>query len=133
MNTTSEIFLSCLLILVAGRLILCLPCADNSGIDRIDRIIFFGKETPQFLVYLAMSLVIFSILYPGNFLLLSVENKSFMSLFFEAIPAISSVGVSTGITGMLTDSGKIILTCPDVYRQNNTIGYRHYIVCQACR
>ena len=78
-----------------------------------NKVIFYGNETPEFRVNLAMSSTIlyFAILYLGIFLLLFVEDKPFLNLFFEAISAIGTVGLSTGITSMITDSGKVILTC----------------------
>ena len=78
-----------------------------------NRVVLFGNETPEFRVNLAMSsaVIYFAILYLGIFLLLYVENKSFMSLFFEAVSAIGTVGLSTGITGTLTNFGKIIIIC----------------------
>ncbi len=78
-----------------------------------NKVVFYGNETPEFRVNLAMSstIIYFAVLYFGIFLLLFVENKPFMSLFFEAISAIGTVGLSTGITSTMTDSGKVILTC----------------------
>jgi trk system potassium uptake protein TrkH len=41
--------------------------------------------------------------------ILAMEDRGFMDLLFEEVSAFSTCGLSTGITGMLSDSGKTIL------------------------
>ena len=41
--------------------------------------------------------------------ILATEGRNFMDLLFEEVSAFSTCGLSTGITSMLSDSGKTIL------------------------
>lgn len=51
----------------------------------------------------------FVILFIGILFLLFFEPFSFQEIFFEAASGLGTVGLSTGITGMLSASGKIII------------------------
>jgi len=45
----------------------------------------------------------------GTYLLTLVEKSTFVELFFEAASALGTVGLSLGITGSLTELGKLII------------------------
>jgi trk system potassium uptake protein len=74
----------------------------------------FKKQIPDIALTKAFSTIILSITYLGMviFLLLLTEKLKFEDIIFEAISALGTVGLSTGITPLLSDVGKgiIILT-----------------------
>jgi trk system potassium uptake protein TrkH len=45
----------------------------------------------------------------GTYLLLLVEEEDIFPVFFEAVSALGTVGLSTGITGDLSHLGKIFI------------------------
>lgn len=75
------------------------------------RITFLGKQIPYERLYVATSSFIFytSIIALGTFALTFSDNFSFESTLFEAASALGTVGLSTGITGDLSPSGKTII------------------------
>lgn len=58
---------------------------------------------------LTISIVSFSITVMGLFLLSISENKPFIDLVFEVFSAFATVGVTAGLTPLLTNIGKIII------------------------
>ncbi len=84
-----------------------------SVLKRRKHITFFGNEIPAANIYLAISSVIFYvfILAIGTWLILLVDgdNFPFEKILFEATSSLSTVGLSTGISGDLSDASKIIL------------------------
>jgi len=84
-----------------------------SILKRKKHITLFHKEIPASNIYLAVSSSIFYsfILIIGTWgvLLLDGENFAFEKLLFEAASALSTVGLSTGITGELSDGSKLII------------------------
>jgi trk system potassium uptake protein len=74
----------------------------------------FKKQISDLALTKAFSTIILSITYLGMviFLLLLTENLKFEDIIFEAISALGTVGLSRGITPLLSDMGKglIILT-----------------------
>ncbi|HEV2128671.1 MAG TPA: potassium transporter TrkG [Thermomicrobiales bacterium] len=78
---------------------------------------FGGRRIPTVLVFRAMTIIaIFLIVH--FFLTLSLvftedvlnrEDFSFLSLMFETMSALATVGVSTGLTGDLSSAGKLVL------------------------
>jgi trk system potassium uptake protein TrkH len=61
----------------------------------------------------AYSIALFSLsVIFGSIFFLSITDpdKSFLSLLFEEVSAIGTVGLSTGITPHLTTAGKLIIT-----------------------
>lgn len=58
---------------------------------------------------LTIAMISFSIVISGLFLLSIFENKDFIDLTFEAFSAFATVGLTAGVTPLLTDIGKIIV------------------------
>jgi trk system potassium uptake protein TrkH len=71
----------------------------------------FGRSIPDGVVRRAMGVMFVSsaILGAVTFLLLLVERHDPLALFFEAVSAFSTTGLSTGITSSLTGAGKWVL------------------------
>lgn len=77
----------------------------------------FGRRIAHQVVYRALALI--AIFMTMHFLLsmmlvmsedmLNAERFSFVSLMFEAMSALATVGLSTGVTSMLSDGGKLVL------------------------
>lgn len=124
MNTFSpaSLFLICLLMFVGSS-----PTGTGGGLKSTTVAILFKKMISTFMekntvvllrikipdqrVDQAMSSVAFyfTIFYIAIFALLYTEDQPFIGLFFEAASAIGTVGLSTGITSILSDTGKCIL------------------------
>jgi len=85
-----------------------------SVLKRKKRVTFFQKEIPASNTYLAVSSGIFYtfILILGTWFVLLVDGDKFAfeKILFEAASALSTVGLSTGITGELSDISKIIVS-----------------------
>ncbi|HMO04341.1 MAG TPA: potassium transporter TrkG [Kiritimatiellia bacterium] len=83
----------------------------RSAVKGMERVYFWGKEIPPSRVLLAMASLGFyaGALIIGCYLLAIAENHEFEALLFEASSALGTVGLSTGITSLLTDSGKTII------------------------
>ncbi len=75
------------------------------------QITFLGKKIPFERLYIATSSFIFytSIIFFGTFLLTFTEQSEFQNILFEVASALGTVGLSTGITGNLTEFGKIVI------------------------
>ena len=77
-------------------------------------ITFFKKEIPAEKIYIAITSTVFYtvILLIGTWLVVQIDGESFSfeSLFFECASALSTVGISTGITADLSDLNKIIIS-----------------------
>lgn len=72
----------------------------------------FNRKIPQANFKEATSLIILAgtILFFVMFLLMLFEPFAFEKLMFEAASAFGTVGLSTGITGRLSDIGKLLIT-----------------------
>lgn len=83
----------------------------KSRIRGSKKIIFFGRVIPFERLYIATSSFIFytSLLFLGTFLLSFTEDIHFEKILFEAASALGTVGLSTGVTGDLSDWGKGII------------------------
>jgi len=66
-----------------------------------------GKET----IYNALSIVLISLILvvTVTMVLTITEEAEFLDLFFEAVSAFGTVGLSTGVTGGLTAIGRIVI------------------------
>ncbi len=84
----------------------------KSRINNTDKVTLWGHTIPENRANSAMlSFVIYvTLLFFGTYLLSFFEQHSLTELFFEAISAIGTVGLSRGITPELTVAGKIIIT-----------------------
>lgn len=86
--------------------------AIASGKNKIE---LFRRRIPDRVVTRAFSTALLSLLYIAIalFLLLITEqekNFKFEALLFEVVSAVSTVGLSTGITAELSDAGKLVIT-----------------------
>lgn len=83
-------------------------------LKRRKRITFFHKEIPASNIYLAIASAIFYsfIVIIGTWLVLTIDGHNFSlnQLLFEVVSALSTVGISTGITAALSDWSKIIIS-----------------------
>jgi trk system potassium uptake protein len=75
------------------------------------RILFWKREVPvlRLRTAVAATMVYLVTLCVGLFLLCCTEEQDFLKIFFEAASALGTVGLSMGITGALTDAGKILI------------------------
>ncbi|MFQ3596899.1 MAG: potassium transporter TrkG [Chloroherpetonaceae bacterium] len=85
--------------------------AIASGRNKIE---LFHRKISDLAVTRAFSTALLSLLYIATalFVLLITEQEqrfSFEALLFEVVSAVSTVGLSTGITPMLSDAGKVVL------------------------
>ncbi len=76
-----------------------------------ERVEVFGKQIPAHVTTKAFSTILLSLLYlvAALFALLITEQHPFELLLFEVVSAMSTVGLSAGITGQLTTEGKYII------------------------
>lgn len=76
-------------------------------------ITFLKKEIPSSNIFLAVASAIFYLLIfiAGGWLLLLVDGNHLSShnILFEAASALSTVGISAGITAQFSDAGKIVI------------------------
>jgi trk system potassium uptake protein TrkH len=82
-----------------------------SRIRNNKQVSFFGKVIPLERLYVATSLFILyaSLIFISTFFLSLSENLPLDKLLFEVTSAIGTVGLSTGITGSLSEFGKVVL------------------------
>ena len=75
------------------------------------QVVFFGKRIPIDRLYVATSVFMLyaGVIFVSTFLLALTEGLPLDKILFETTSAIGTVGLSTGITGNLTDWGKINL------------------------
>ncbi len=77
-----------------------------------DRVEFFDRTLPNFYVVRAISIIVISLMICSFFILLLMRletEHSFLSIFFEAVSAFATVGLSLGITPYLTVAGKAVI------------------------
>lgn len=76
------------------------------------RISFFNRTIPFERLYVATSTFILytSVIFLVTFLLTFTESFGFQQLLFEVASALGTVGLSTGITGDLSVTGKLLVT-----------------------
>jgi trk system potassium uptake protein TrkH len=82
-----------------------------SRIRNNKQVSFFGKIIPLERLYVATSLFILyaSVIFLSTFIMSLSEDLPLDKLLFEVTSAIGTVGLSTGITGSLSDFGKTVL------------------------
>ncbi|MEQ8703318.1 MAG: potassium transporter TrkG [Phaeodactylibacter sp.] len=75
------------------------------------RVTFFGRVIPLERLYVATSVFMLyaSVIFLSTFLLAMTEPFPLDQILFETTSAISTVGLSTGITGNLTAWGKVVV------------------------
>jgi trk system potassium uptake protein TrkH len=82
-----------------------------SRIRNSNKVTFFGNSIPAERLYVATSVFMLyaAVIFLSTFLLSLTENFDLRDLIFETTSAIGTVGLSTGITGNLSQLGKIII------------------------
>lgn len=70
-----------------------------------------GNRIPLDRIFVATSTFIFytALIFLGTFLLSFTEKTDLTRILFEVSSALGTVGLSAGLTGMLTDFGKVVL------------------------
>ena len=85
-----------------------------SILKRRKYVTFLGKEIPSSNIYLAVASGLFYtiVLCFGTWVMLMIEGShiKFENLLFEVASALSTVGLSTGITGDMTAGGKLVIS-----------------------
>jgi trk system potassium uptake protein TrkH len=120
--STSVIFLTILLMLMGAS-----PSGTGGGIKSttitavyaemisilrgVDKVVFRKREIPEYRQRLATANLAFYviILCIGIYLLTTTEAAALYQIIFEATSALSTVGLSTGLTSELSNLGKIIV------------------------
>ncbi|MBR3632297.1 MAG: hypothetical protein IKN49_04505 [Elusimicrobiaceae bacterium] len=89
----------------------CLIATVSSHLLGRKHITFLGKQIPVHRLYIANSTFIFYsiLLFWTLFLLVWTENLPFLDLFFEAVAALGTGGMSIGATEKLSVLGKLII------------------------
>lgn len=92
-----------------------------SALRRREEIQFWGRRLPARIPYTATMLVLLAmgVLAIGVGLLMITENggaaagsvHGWLAVIFEAVSAFGTVGLSTGVTPVLTSAGKVIIIC----------------------
>lgn len=77
-----------------------------------ERVEIYNRSIPSATVYKSISIVLFSLFFiiTVTLMLLMTQPFPFLQVLFEAISAIGTVGLSTGITPNLDATGKLLVT-----------------------
>jgi trk system potassium uptake protein len=77
-----------------------------------DRVIAFGREVPNTIVFRALTVALISIaiVFAMSLLLTITEDFRFIDIFFEIVSAYGTVGLSMGITPELNEWSRLIVT-----------------------
>lgn len=88
-----------------------LVMATYAFLRRENNVTLMKRTIPQPHVMKALALAILSIglIFVGIFLLTIVEKASFIDIVFEVVSALSTVGLSRGLTGNLSSLGQVII------------------------
>ena len=72
----------------------------------------FNRTIPHQVVYRAIAITLFSLSFLAIFVILMLTTQAgrFLDILFEAVSAMGTVGLSTGVTGTLDPAGKILVT-----------------------
>jgi trk system potassium uptake protein TrkH len=83
----------------------------RSALKGDTKVRFLGRVIPQRRIQAAMANIGFYlfVLILGIYALLLTEKAAFRDIFFEAASALGTVGLSTGITSILSNLGKLIV------------------------
>ncbi len=86
----------------------------ESVLKKRTHILFLGKELPDNNLYLAITTVAFYLLLlilgTWGVMITDGDRLGFANVLFECASALSTVGISTGITGDLSDGGKLLVS-----------------------
>ena len=71
----------------------------------------FGREIPQVQIYRALAVLVLgmAMVFAVSFFLTISEGFPFIQILFETVSAFATVGLSTGITGELSEMGRVII------------------------
>ncbi|MGL5597585.1 MAG: potassium transporter TrkG, partial [Aeromonas sp.] len=85
--------------------------ATKAFLTKRPHVIAFGRTLSSQIVTRSLAIIIISamVLMLSMFLLMVTEDLPFDKIMFETISAFATVGLSTGITASLSESGKLIL------------------------
>lgn len=85
--------------------------ATYAFLRRRDDVVVLQRTIPQAQVTKALALTIVSItvIFMGIFILTIIEKASFIDIVFEVISAISTVGLSRGLTSQLSMGGEMVI------------------------
>lgn len=80
-------------------------------LKRKDDVVVFGREIPKSKFHSVFILIFFYFLFclVVTFALLYTEKGNLEQILFEVISATGTVGISTGITPLLTNAGKVLI------------------------
>jgi trk system potassium uptake protein TrkH len=83
-----------------------------NGFSRNEQVEIHKRTIPPETLQKAATLLLFYILIVLSFViaLLVTEGLDLMSVLFESVSAVATVGLSTGITGQLSKTGRILIT-----------------------
>jgi trk system potassium uptake protein TrkH len=72
----------------------------------------YSRTIPQQTVYKSIAIMLFSSTFIVliTIMLLATQKGTFIGILFEAVSAIGTVGLSTGVTGHLNATGKWLIT-----------------------
>jgi len=85
--------------------------ATYAFLKRHNNVSLMNRTIPQAQVMKALSLAILSIglIFIGIFLLTAIENAPFLDIVFEVVSALSTVGLSRGLTSELSVVGEVVI------------------------
>ncbi|MCF7971371.1 MAG: TrkH family potassium uptake protein [Methylococcaceae bacterium] len=85
--------------------------ATYSFLNRSDEVIFMRRTIPAKQVMKALALTIISmiLIFLGTFILTVTEQAEFIDIVFEVVSALSTVGLSRGLTNELSSSGELVV------------------------
>ena len=77
-----------------------------------DKVEFFDRKVPNLIVVRSIAIIVISLIIVSFFILLMMRlepEHEFLAVFFEVVSAFATVGLSMGITPMLSAGGKLAL------------------------
>ena len=77
-----------------------------------DKVEFFDRKVPNIVVVRAVAIIVISLIIVSFFILLMMRlepEMGFLNVFFEVVSAFATVGLSLGITPLLSSGGKLAL------------------------
>lgn len=102
LSTASGLKLGTFIVLIA---------ATYAFLRRRDAVVLLERTIPTSQVMKSLSLTIISLvlIFIGIFILTLTEKAAFMDIVFEVVSALSTVGLSRGLTGELSSIGEVVI------------------------
>ena len=96
---------------------------------RRTQVTLLNRTIPQVQVLKALSLAIISIgmIFISIFILTAIENAPFLDIVFEVVSALSTVGLSRGLTGQLSDTGEIVIIFMMIVGRVGPLSFAYFI------